>query len=217
MQVENKEFYLQFFLIFVLFFFTITYIFVNKDTISEQIDVLVEGSSFFAKTTTYSVLNLSSEKHGFDKKTYEIELLVFEQINEIREDNNLGELKWDPMLGQLARVHSLDMVNNNYFNHTNIIGQGPTDRAKLLGIKTHLETEHYIYEGVGENIGFMPKGVVEDLGVILTTKDVASAMVLEWMLSERHKDNILKEDYMFTGVGVAYDGKGNYYLTQNFQ
>ncbi len=214
---NNKDFYLKFFLVFVLFFFVITYAFVNKKTISYQIEVLFEGSSFFAKTATYSILNLSNDKTGFDKKTYEIELIVFKQINDIRSEKNLNELKWDPMLAQLARTHSLDMAQNHYFNHTNLLGLTPTQRADLIGINTHIETKKYIYEGVGENIGFMPKGIVKDLGVIITTEDVASAMVLEWMLSDRHKDNILKDDYIFTGIGVAYDGKGNYYLTQNFQ
>ena len=63
----------------------------------------------------------------------------------------------------------------------------------------------------------MPRGVVQDVGVLITSEDIASGMVFRWMLSEPHRDNILEEEYYFTGIGVVYDGHGNYYITQNFQ
>ena len=213
----TKDFYYKFFLVFVIFFFLLTYIVVNRITIIDQVDILKSGSSFFAKTATYSVLHLENGEVGFDKNTYEIELLVFSLINEIRIENGVSELEWDPMLAKLSRTHSLDMAENSYINHTNLDGLMPVDRARVLGIRTEIELEDSVLVGVGENIGFMPKGVVRDVGVLLTTNDIASAMVLEWMLSEGHKKNILDESYIFTGIGVAYDGGGNYYLTQNFQ
>lgn len=214
---KDKNFYLKFFLIFVIFFFTLTYGIVNKDTIHKQVEIIMEGGSFFAKAATYEVLNLTQEEIGFDKQTYEIELLIFKQINEIRSEKNLEQLKWDPMLARLAREHSFDMALHNYFNHTNLIGQNPTERAKIVGIKTEITVHGRTYTDIGENIGFMPKGIVKDVGVLLTTEDIASAMVYEWMLSDPHKENVLEEDYLYTGIGVAYDGKGNYYITQNFQ
>lgn len=214
---KARKYYVEIFLILVIFFFTLTYAFINKDTINEQIEVLIEGGSFFAKTATFDSLNLTQGKKGYDKETYEIELIVFKQINTIRTNKGLNELKWDPMLSRLAREHSYEMAEYNYFNHTNPIGQGPTERAKVIGIKTEININGKIYTDIGENIGFMPKGIVKDVGVIITTKDIASAAVYEWMLSEPHKKNILEKDYLYTGVGVAYDGKGNYYLTQNFQ
>ncbi|MCA9459507.1 MAG: CAP domain-containing protein [Nanoarchaeota archaeon] len=194
-----------------------TYWVVNYDTISKQVEVITQGSSVFAKAATYEVLHLNQSKAGIDKETYSIELAVFSQINEIRRDRDFNELEWDPMLAKLARGHSFDMVENKYLNHTNLHGDGPNERAKLIGLKTRIETETKIYDGIGENIGFMPKGIVQDVGVLITNEDVAFAMVLQWMLSEPHKKNILDDDYRFTGVGVVYDGKGSYYLTQNFQ
>ncbi|MCA9460084.1 MAG: CAP domain-containing protein [Nanoarchaeota archaeon] len=214
---HERNYYLRFFLFSVLFFFVLTYWVINQDTISKQVEVVTQGSSFFAKAATYEVLKLNQSEVGIDKQTYSIELVVFSQINKIRNDRGLDELIWDPMLAKLARDHSLDMAENDYLNHTNLIGDGPNERAKKLGLKTRIETQTKIYEGIGENIGFMPKGIVEDVGVLITNEDVGLAMVLEWMLSNPHRKNILTEDYRFTGVGVVYDGKGNYYLTQNFQ
>lgn len=217
MHKKNIKIYIKIFLFLVLFFFSLTYAIVNKDTIEKQIDIIFEGGYFFAKTATYSVLNLSQDEIGFDRETYNIELIIFKQINNIRLEKGLNQLSWDPMLASIAREHSLEMAQYNYLNHTNLAGLNPTQRAKLNGIKTVLETEKMIYDGIGENIGFMPKGIVDDIGILLTTEDIASAMVYKWMLSEPHKENILTKDYSFTGIGVAYDGRGNYYLTQNFQ
>lgn len=217
-KIQSKIFLIKIFLLLVLLFFTLTYSIINKNTIVEQIDIVLEGSKFFAKTTTYKILDLYPKNSGkYNENTYKIELMIFEEINLIRSQNGLNKLKWDPKLSQLAREHSLDMAEKNYFNHTNLEGFNPTERAELLGINTRYETKTKIYNGIGENIGFMPKGIVKDVGVIITNRDIASGMVYKWMLSQPHKKNILEKDYFFTGIGVSYDGKENYYITQNFQ
>lgn len=213
---HDWEYYTKFVLFFILVFFVITYGYLHQETLSKEIEVITQGSAFFAKTT-YKKLHLSQEEIGSDKETYEIEFLIHEQINEIRFENGLNELQWDPMLAEIARRHSNEMAQFEYLNHTNLFGMSPTDRAKEFGIKTRLYANGKIYDGIGENIGFMPRGIVQDVGVLITTEDVASAMVLEWMLSEPHKENILTEDYFFTGIGVTYDGNDNYYIVQNFQ
>jgi uncharacterized protein YkwD len=213
----SRKRYIEVFLVLVLFYFILAYSVVNRDTISEQIDIITQGSSFFAKTATYSVLKLENDKVGFDHQTYEIELIIFEEINKIRLESGLEPLSWDPMLSKLAREHSLDMARYGYFNHTDLFGLDPTQRAEELGINTKVIVNGKSYDTVGENIGFMPRGIVKDVGVLLTTKDIASGMVFEWMLSEPHKDNILNTEYLSTGIGVAYNGDNSYYLTQNFQ
>ena len=214
---HTKEFYLKFFLTFVLVFFLITYITVNRDTINKQVEVITEGGSFFAKTATYELLKFNTTNPGFNTETYDIELKIFKNINQIRVENKLNELKWDPMLAELAREHSLDMVDNHYFNHTDLLGMGPNERARLLGIKTTIETDTKIYKGLSENIGLMPRGIVKDVGVLITEDDISWGMVYRWMVSPPHRKNILDPELFYTGIGVAYDGKGNYYLTQNFQ
>ncbi len=213
----SRKRYVEIFLVLVLFYFVLAYSVVNRDTISEQINVISEGGSFFAKTATYSVLKLENNKVGYDHETYEIEIFVFEEINKIRLEGGLEPLNWDPMLAKLAREHSLDMARYSYFNHTDLFGLNPTKRAQELGINIKVIVNGELYENVGENIGFMPRGIVQDVGVLLTTKDIASGMIFEWMLSEPHKENILSTEYLSTGIGVAYNGDNSYYLTQNFQ
>ncbi|MDA3856045.1 MAG: CAP domain-containing protein [Candidatus Woesearchaeota archaeon] len=213
----KKRSLFQIFLIMILFYFAITYTFINKNTIAEQFEIIKESGVFFAKSATYKVLDLENDNIGYDKSTYEIELLVFDEINDIREDKGLNRLIWDAQLSRLAREHSFDMAQYDYFNHSDLFGDGPTQRAERLEIKITIETKDTIYTGIGENIGYTPRGFVDDLGVIITTKDISSGTIYEWMLSEPHKENILKEDYLYTGIGVAYDGKDGYLITQNFQ
>lgn len=207
---------MQSFLIFFLAFFLLFYIIENRDTIPERIEVIREGSKFFAKSAGYNLVSNEENVSFVDKKTDNIELEVFKQINDVREQAGLQRLKWDPKLHEVALFHSRDMAENSYLNHTNLEGQGPNERAEDLGVNLVVETDFKIYTGVGENIGFMPKGVVSDVGVLLTGEDIASAAVYKWLDSLPHKENILGE-YFYTGIGVAYDSNENYYLTQVFQ
>jgi len=71
--------------------------------------------------------------------------------------------------------------------------------------------------GIGENIGMMPTGNVEGNGYVISSNDVANAMMKGWMNSPGHRANILESDYNFIGVGVAYNGYNTYYLTQDFK
>ncbi len=214
---KDKDTYFKFFLTFVLFFFVLTYAVVNQDSIGKQIEIVIDGSSIFAQATTYQIFKSENFTASFNEHTYDIEKLIFMQINQVREDNGLNKLSWDPLLAQLARDHSYDMALNGYTNHTNLFGDGPTERAEKLGIRTRIRVGNKIYTGVSENIGFMPQGIVQDVGVLITPEDLSWGMIYRWMLSEPHKDNILEDDLSYTGVGVAYDGRGNYYITQDFQ
>jgi uncharacterized protein YkwD len=214
---KDKEIYFKFFLTFVLFFFVLTYAVVNQDSIGKQVEIIVDGSSLFVKTTSYQFFKPESFIPSYNDQTYEIERLIFMQINEVREEDGLSKLEWDPLLAKLARDHSYDMALNGYTNHTNLFGDGPTERAELLGIRTRIRIGNKIYTGVSENIGFMPQGIVQDVGVLITEEDLTWGMIYKWMLSEPHRDNILDDELFVTGIGVAFDGKGNYYITQDFQ
>jgi uncharacterized protein YkwD len=203
-------------LVWTILFFIITYTIINHNTILEQLGIIFSVGKVFYGATIQALTDEEFESR-IDKETYQIEQEIFHLINQIRLKNNLNKLEWDPFLGKLSRDHSSDMARNNYFKHTNLIGQSPSDRAKIIGIRTQITTETRIYTGVSENIGKMPRGIVEGVGVIITSKDVAAAAVYDWMNSEPHRKNILEEELFFTGIGVVYDNTGNYLITQNFQ
>ncbi len=151
------------------------------------------------------------------EKTLGIEKMIFVYTNKIREEYNLKSFKLDPMLSDIARFHSIDMVKRNYFSHINPEGKDPTDRAKAKGfkVKKFLNERTYIEE-ISENIGKMPTGLVLYRGYVEDTpEDVAKALMKSWMVRPGHRTNILMYFSTEIGVGVAYDGK-YYVATQNF-
>ena len=151
-------------------------------------------------------------------KTKEVEQAILRYTNVQRVNNNLNVLKWDEDLAKIARDHSLDQAENNYFSHTDLTGGDPTDRAVKAGYNVHKELGGGWYsDGIAENIGKMPTGDVVGVGYVSSDPDsIAKAQVDSWMRSPGHRANILNGEYIVLGVGVAYDGL--YYVsTQNFK
>jgi uncharacterized protein YkwD len=161
--------------------------------------------------------NENKPKAGFNPETYDIENIVFSKVNEERRKRGLNTLKFDSELSKVARLHSLDMITRNFFEHDNPDGEDPTARAIKSGYNVHKELGNgWFSDGIAENIGEMPTGDVQGHGYISSSEDVAEAMMEGWMNSPGHKANILNIEYDTIGVGVAYDGYGKYLLTQDF-
>ncbi|WP_058485677.1 CAP-associated domain-containing protein [Defluviitalea phaphyphila] len=117
---------------------------------------------------------------------------IFDLANAIRARNGLNPYTWDEKAAKSSRLHSQDMAENNFFNHTNLDGESPFDRMKDQGI---------IYMMAGENIA----------------AGQTSAIYAHegWMNSEGHRKNILG-DFERLGTGVAFGGEYKIYYTQNF-
>lgn len=84
----------------------------------------------------------------------------------------------DPALRCAARVHTQDMVDRNFFDHTNPSGEDPWDRMELAG---------YMWSNAGENIA--------------GGNATAEATMQQWMGSSGHCRNIMNGDYAHIGVG----------------
>ncbi len=109
------------------------------------------------------------------------------------------------------------MVTRDFFSHENPDGDGPSERAEKAGYVVRKPAGEEEAEGIGENIGQVPLGRVEDFGLVThDAQSIAVTQVRAWMDSRGHRNNILSEDYQRIGVGVAYDGKGIYVCTQVF-
>ena len=103
-------------------------------------------------------------------------------------------LKWSDKAATSAKLHSQDMADKNYFNHTALDGSKPKKRMSAQGIKSQI---------TGENIS----GGYED----------AFAATNGWINSKGHRSNMLG-GYNRLGVGIATNSKSKYgiYYTQNF-
>ena len=95
----------------------------------------------------------------------------------------VGPLTMHPALRCAARVHSLDMRDRNFLDHTNPDGESPSDRMERAG---------YAWRAAGENIA--------------VGNATAAATMAQWMDSAGHCGNIMNGDYVHIGVGHVVDG-----------
>lgn len=118
-----------------------------------------------------------------------MEKQLLDLTNVIRQRNDLSPVSWDGEGAAVAKSHSQDMRQNDYFQHTSpSTGMGPMDRLQQSGIS---------YTLAGENIA---KGQWDAI-------EAHEA----WMNSAGHRKNILHSPFERLGVGVV----GKVY-TQNF-
>lgn len=124
-----------------------------------------------------------------------LEMEAFNLVNAERAAHGLPPLSMTRALRSVARAHSQDMADNDFFSHTNLDGQSPFDRMRAAGIE---------YRTAGENIGWN------------NYPNPAEIAVQGWMDSPGHRANILRESFTHTGMGVAVSDDGKYYFTQVF-
>ncbi len=102
-------------------------------------------------------------------------------------------LTMEPALRCAARKHSKDMAENNFFDHTNLMGESPWDRIDMAG---------YGGFGSGENIA--------------AGNATAEATMQQWMESSGHCSNIMNPDFNEIGVGYYPGGQWGHMWTQTF-
>jgi uncharacterized protein YkwD len=117
----------------------------------------------------------------------EIEWHILFLTNQQRLWQKLPPFEASPALADVARGHSRDMLDREFFNHVNPEGLSPKDRVGKRGLAFTL---------VAENIYSTSDG----------TRDpakLASTAVTGWMNTTGHRRNILNPSLTQLGVGVA--------------
>ena len=109
-------------------------------------------------------------------------------IDAHRDANGLAPLNWDDRLGEAAQDHSQNMVDRNFFNHTNPDGKTPRDRITAKG---------YTASWWGENIYKSASG-----------DPTAHSCYSAWLNSPGHNANMLNTNYTEIGIGQATNGAG---------
>lgn len=151
-----------------------------------------------------------------------LEMMVHALVNKQRHSYGLNLLKYDPALAIIARNHSMDMQQHNYFSHTNRAGEDPTGRANKRQYPCRREIGNRIYDGIAENIS---QSTLYDSVTYVnsipryhwcTANDIVRTIVKGWMHSPGHRKNILTARYEYEGIGVAISDDGKIYTTQNF-
>ena len=130
-------------------------------------------------------------------KPNEIELRAFEQTNLVRIKNGLQPFVWDDDMSRVARNHSENMSRLGFFAHVTPDGKRLPDRARAAGIRR--------YSSLGENIAYNQG--YEDPGALAVER---------WMLSPKHRANILSSEFRAMAIGSYVAPDGSVYLTQTF-
>lgn len=185
----------------------------QKDLILHPSDVLnmITGSGMPALKDLSKIADV-------DAQPTEFEQLILVYTNKERIEAGLGQVEWSGGLALVARDHSLDMIDRDFFEHVNPDGQDPTDRfVEMYGYAPEkaLGPAEYIV-GVGENLGQITfQSDVEGCGEIGGPDSAAACQVNSWMDSPAHRANILDAKYTHLGVGAAVTGE-THYITQVF-
>ena len=126
-----------------------------------------------------------------------IEQDAFQLINVERSLAGLPALKWSEKIAKVARLHSQNMADYDFFSHKGVDGLMVDDRADQLGLGE--------WKAIGENIAFM-KGY----------PNPAAVAVEKWLLSASHRNNLMGTQWSESAVGVAVTEDGKCYFTQVF-
>lgn len=165
--------------------------------------------------------NTSTQKPQHDSSI--IEKLIHQYTNEQRRQHGLNQLISDRNLENIAYRHSLDMATNNFFDHTNLKGMEPTDRADIARYSCVKNYGSYYTEGIAENIAqdnlYNSFSTINGIPTSYdwnTNDEIAQQVVNGWMNSPGHRENILESNYDKEGIGVAIADDDKVYVTQNF-
>jgi uncharacterized protein YkwD len=122
-----------------------------------------------------------------------LEQKIYQQVNQYRRSRNLPSLNWDEHLSKIARAYSQKMAARKAsFSH-----DGFEDRVKAIAKRIPLQA-------AGEN-----------LATIRGYADPATVAVQGWINSPSHREN-MERNFDLTGIGVAKNSAGQYYVTQLF-
>ena len=129
--------------------------------------------------------------------TARLEQIAFEIINQKRAENGLEPLVWSEDVAAIARQHSQNMAEFQFFSHRGLDNKMVSDRADDRGLRN--------WQAIGENIAFN-RGF----------QDPTAKAVQLWLDSPTHRYNLLDSSWQESAVGVAVAEDGSYYFTQVF-
>ncbi len=113
---------------------------------------------------------------------------IFDITNVIRTNFEAGKLEWHEETAEVAKGHSEEMYNEEYFSHESPVFGSLSDR---------LEKQEITFKTAGENIASQYTDAPE--------------AVHGWLNSEGHRKILLEHEFTHLGVGVYKK-----YYTQNF-
>lgn len=147
----------------------------------------IGATSFFITSQTAPAS--SSDERDFARR-------IFSRINQLRDQNGAGPLRWSDPVAECARQQSIRKVELRFPGHNDPERGGIAERLRTAGIGS---------AHCGENI-FMEKG----------WDDPVNFVVVFWWYSPGHQANLLNPEYTDTGIGLAQGPDQAWFITQIF-
>lgn len=139
-----------------------------------------------------------------DQRLARMEKAMRDLVNSARRQNGLMALEWSDDLAEVARAHSVEMRDKEYFAHESPTAglNAPFDRYVAgIGRTPHIVAENiYRYWGSRREI---------------SDNDVRTGHTA-LMNSPGHRANILHRDVTRIGIGLAANANGDIWITQMF-
>ena len=176
--------------------------------VTPVIETVEKNTSLLSQISDNTIQLLSDNETK--EKLAEIE--VHRLINLEREKYGLQTLQYDKKLASVAKLHSIDMADDEYFAHETPEGLTPTDRASESDYTCQYQIGNLIYSGIGENL-YMVQGPT--VSFTYTPQSIAESAVSGWMDSPGHKKNILTSNFSKEGIGVSIS-EFSIHVTENF-
>lgn len=135
-----------------------------------------------------------------DEQTLAYEQAIHDRVNAVRLDHDRNPLAKKEAIAAVARAHSADMVEREYFAHESPDGEGPGDRLDdFMPNPCRMIGENLA------NVGLFPENDDEV---------IAERVVSGWMDSAGHRENLLRDAFDVEGIGVAIREDDRVYVTQ---
>jgi uncharacterized protein YkwD len=170
-------------------------------------------------------LSLPAVRQRFTAKEIDelrLEATIFHSVNQARRQHQLSEFKFHPRLNPVARAHSKEMAEMNYFSHQSPITNNETMLQRFRNAQ--LRWSGQLAENIA--VSFTKSTVLSGYNPSELEKypydtyyKFAKNIVEKWLASKGHRENILNPRLKIMAVGVArgkLNGLDAIYVTQNF-
>lgn len=148
----------------------------------------------------------ATEPRQLDEQT--VEQLVREDINERRAERGLSRLSSSASLREQARLHSVDMAERDELAHDL---PGSTTDERLATANCNFGGENVAQSWYQERVGTSEGEVY-----IGDEETLAEELVTQWMNSPGHRENLLRQEWSQTGIGIGLTEDDKIYATQKF-
>ena len=127
-----------------------------------------------------------------DSVEAQVEDAILRYTNQERVAAGVAPLVRNGLLTTVARAHSLDMKERDFFSHTNPDRLTPFQRMDAAG---------YVYRSAAENIAASSSYTLAS-----SPDEVGRHLVQDlWMNSRGHRETLISPKYTEIGIGVVYD------------